>query len=852
MKTKTRKKIVTLLVLLMSMSLMCIAIFSIPKSNDISIAADELCEGKKYCNTTINEDFADDTVLVVIDKYHSQLNKRYEKDFFNGVSVKSVTDLMATSKHKDNGDLTFLNADNFRQVLQVELEEPSKQNVLDAVHKIEQIEGVLSASPSHIFQNYSMPSCVVGSRYDELWGLHGEYGIDIESAWNITKGNSFIRVGIIDTGVDSHIDLAANLATGWNVLSENTEQMDTVGHGTHIAGTIGASGNNEEGIVGVAQNVTLIPIQAAIGVPLPRLNTVVSLMNEASCVSAIEWAIENNIVIINFSIGTYSEPLALKTAISNYKGLFVCAAGNGKKTDNQYIGVDTDTVPFYPACYTNDETLGNRIISVGAIDSAGDITNFSNYGANTVDLFAPGKNILSTVPTDVVSEGYAYFDGTSMATPHVVGVAALVWSKLLGNPYGFDQSEIAEKVKEIILTNLAKDSRYSGKSVSGGRLIASKPLEKMPYRKVMSGFKYISGVHNWYGKEDLLIAKTNSFYLDSSNVLVFNSNTDLTFSLGTEKVYNAWHEVVGTVTFTLKNSADEIIQINGNDVFTSSFRVGLVSNVTYTNRSFTVNTGSLPNDTYTLSLSCVATRDGSAQRSVAEFVFKISSSCIADGSMITLADGSQVAVENLTGAEDLLVWNMITGQFDSAKILFIDSDPNYTYEIIKLTFSDGTEIKVIDEHAFFDMTIGKYVFLRKDAERYIGHYFNKKSGNGWVSVQLTDVTIITESTAAWSPVTHGHLCYYVNGLLSMPGGTEGLINIFDVDTTNMKYGAVEMAQDIALYGVYTYEEFREIIPIEEEIFEAFNGQYLKVSVGKGLITLPKIVALLQKYSVYLI
>ncbi len=224
-------------------------------------------------------------------------------------------------------------------------------------------------------------------------------------------------------------------------------------------------------------------------------------------------------------------------------------------------------------------------------------------------------------------------------------------------------------------------------------------------------------------------------------------------------------------------------------------------------------------------------------------------SCIATGSLITLADGSQMAVEDLTGNEMLLVWNMLTGTFDIAPILFIDRETAAMCKVIILTFSDGTKVKVIDEHAFFNITLGEYVFLRADAEKYIGDYFNKRSDNGsWTSVQLVDVTIKDEYTMAWSPVTYGHLCYYVNGMLSMPGATEGFINIFDVDVIDMKYNAEQMAADIETYGLFSYEEFNAIIPVEEEIFNAFNGQYLKVSIGKGLISLQEIHSLLERYA----
>ncbi len=230
-------------------------------------------------------------------------------------------------------------------------------------------------------------------------------------------------------------------------------------------------------------------------------------------------------------------------------------------------------------------------------------------------------------------------------------------------------------------------------------------------------------------------------------------------------------------------------------------------------------------------------------------------SCITTGSLITLADGTQTAVENLTGNEQLLVWDMLNGTFTSAPILFIDTDPTTTYEVITLTFSDGTTVNLIDEHAFFDTTLNKYVFLRSDASQYIGHYFTKQilDGNNnmiQTTVQLVEVSIEEQITTAYSPVTYGHLCYYVNGMLSMPGNTESFINIFDVNPTTMAYDETAMVQDIATYGLYTYEEFSNIIPIPQLVFDAFNGQYLKVAIGKGITTLEEIQALLDRYSVF--
>lgn len=232
----------------------------------------------------------------------------------------------------------------------------------------------------------------------------------------------------------------------------------------------------------------------------------------------------------------------------------------------------------------------------------------------------------------------------------------------------------------------------------------------------------------------------------------------------------------------------------------------------------------------------------------------IEKACVADGTMITLADGSQKAVEDLTGDEMLLVWNMFTGEFDSAPILFIDSEPAAEFEVIKLTFSDGTVVDVIDEHAFWNFDLNEYVFIREDAAKYIGDTFNRQTYNengemSYSAVQLTDVDIVTEYTTAWSPVTYGHLCYYVNGMLSMPGATEGLINIFEVDPDTMTIDSVQYAADIAEYGLYTYDEFvEEVFELPLVMFEAFNGQYMKVAIGKGLITVERLTELFARYG----
>ena len=121
-------------------------------------------------------------------------------------------------------------------------------------------------------------------------------------------------------------------------------------------------------------------------------------------------------------------------------------------------------------------------------------------------------------------------------------------------------------------------------------------------------------------------------------------------------------------------------------------------------------------------------------------------------------------------------------------------------------FSDGSKVNVISEHGFFDLDLAQYVYIDEyNYSDYIGHSFTKSGNvslNTWEKVVLESVTVEEQITTAWSPVTFEHLCYYTNGILSMPGGIDGLFNIFDVDTNNMKYDEVKMEEDIEKYGLF--------------------------------------------------
>jgi hypothetical protein len=176
------------------------------------------------------------------------------------------------------------------------------------------------------------------------------------------------------------------------------------------------------------------------------------------------------------------------------------------------------------------------------------------------------------------------------------------------------------------------------------------------------------------------------------------------------------------------------------------------------------------------------------------------------------------------------------------------------YEIIHLHFSDGTDVKIIDEHAFWDFDLNRYAFINKDnAQEHLGHWFQKQitdaDGNlTWTKVELIDVDIEHEYTRAWTPITYEHLSFYANGMLSMTGEIEGIVNTFEICPDTMKIDQNAYLADIAEYGLFTYEEFAQLINVPEEMFDAFQAKHLKVAIGKGHITLEDILALIMQYG----
>lgn len=343
--------------------------------------------------------------------------------------------------------------------------------------------------------------------YSKQWGMNQ---MKVKESWTNTKGNPDVVVAVIDTGVDyTHEDLVDNMwrnpgetgldaqgrdkskngidddgngyiddVVGWDFSSNDNKPYDLTaslldmlmsggnpGHGTHCAGNVAARGDNGKGIAGVAPNVRIMAL---------RFISEKGQGTTADAVKAIKYAVDNGAKVMSNSWGSEGDDpndsgtQALKDAIqmAQDKGvLFIGAAGNGHQ--GKGYNNDTDPKPAVPASYPHD-----IIISVAALDEAGALGSFSNWGAQTVDLGAPGVKVFSTVTdtslkysdtvVDIPGVITATWDGTSMATPHVAGAAALYWSK--------HPEATWQQVKSAILSTVKRNPNMSGKSVSGGQL----------------------------------------------------------------------------------------------------------------------------------------------------------------------------------------------------------------------------------------------------------------------------------------------------------------------------------------------------------------------------------------------
>jgi subtilisin family serine protease len=393
-----------------------------------------------------------------------------------------------------------------------------------AIQALANQPGVLFAEPNYLLTTSAVSNDPYYTTSSRLWGMYGDdaptasgpsgttnqFGSQAEKAWAAgSTGSKSVIVGILDEGIDvSHPDLAANIwvnpfdpvdgldndgngyiddVNGWDFVSGNNTVYDAGQdqHGTHVAGTIGGLGGNGVGVAGVSWDVTMISLKF-LG---PTGGTTANAVRALDYLTDLKTRHGINIVASNNSWGGGGYSSALHGAIiraANAGILFVAAAGNG---GGDGIGDSNDSVANYPSNYSTLAAATGQpaasyesVIAVAALTSTGGLASYSNFGATSVDIAAPGSSIWSTLPGNT----YGNYNGTSMATPHVTGAVALYASAHPG--------ATASAIRGAILNSARATSSVSGRTVTGGRLdVAAAIGVRPPVGLSISGGSVVEG-----------------------------------------------------------------------------------------------------------------------------------------------------------------------------------------------------------------------------------------------------------------------------------------------------------------------------------------------------------------------
>ncbi len=554
-------------------------------------------------------------------------------------------------------------------------------------------------------------------------GTVGE-DIDAELAWDITTGDRSVIIAVLDTGIDvNHPDLINNLwinpgevasdgidndgngyiddVNGYNVFDNNGDITDLDGHGTHVAGTIGAEGNNSIGVTGVAQQVTLIPVKvfnsegSDSATIISGMHYIVNLKNSGVDITAVNASLGGQ----DFQYDNITSGVVKRMADAGL--LLIVSAGN----DTQ----DVNSGTAFPAKFSLDHP---NVITVAATGNQGELASFSNYGQTAVTVAAPGNNILSTLPTYRVTANedspfdfdtlddhplnYAYFSGTSMASPVVTGIAAL----LKAAKPSASMLEIKEAIINSVekLPSLDRPNSLPRFVETGGRVNAYLALKNILNSEVKTD---VATQGNWLGH-----------YGSQGYILPGQGNT-----LGATAV------VTGAVEKTVRpgNKAQALVAADGSGVKVGSY----LTTTTYMDVQYT------PADTTTRRVSLYFAELSGSKRTQTIELFDPATGNLLNSEVISgFAKGTYVTYEVSGPVMFRIVKN--TGRDAVLNGFFVDAAP--------------TSTQTLNFHGE-DRTTGGNWKTAYDADgAYLIGYTDKLSGTATVTATNADPFTLASST----------------------------------------------------------------------------------------------------------
>ena len=440
-------------------------------------------------------------------------------------------------------------------------------------------------------------------------------------------------------------------------------------------------------------------------------------------------------------------------------------------------------------------------VTAACLDSNGNALTVTD-GKVTLDK-TENYTFVFTVEDDIIFSPTGEKTGESITRTYTVPVALTV-------------AEPAIADATITITNFSPIGSYCDASLDGSKNMKINPLSAISVTDAGTAFTLTSNVSS----TNIAYSNSNAFSGTTTITVNYTTGQVLTFVLAKPN-----SNAPGTKTINYSN--DGTVKTAG------QFAKNSCTAATWTVNSYSfkgINGKTITSGGVTFTIAADTSGGG----------------CVTGDTLVTLADGTQKRTDQITDTDLLLAWDFVSGRYVSAPASIIENHGYGRNTVIKLTFEDGTVVKAVNVHGFFNADLNRWVDITENnAHSFIGDHFTQMDGSSYKAVKLVSVDVWEEYIEAWGILTADYYNCITEGMFSIvPPATEQLA-YFEIGE-NMTYDEEQMLADIEKYGLYTYGEFEHLMTYEA--FEAFNVPQIKIAVGKGLITYEEVIALILKYA----